>query len=279
MQENQNPLTGYFRKPEIYIKLPSQGRYYPPGSIDLPTNGELGVFPMTAKDELIMKTPDALLNGSGTVEVIRSCVPAIKDPWQLPSLDLDVILIGIRIATYGDEMELTSTCPECKEQQDLAIDLGGLMTESMKWQYNNELVVGDLTIMFKPLTYQEMTSESMRQFEQNKLMKIINDENLDDESRQQMFNESFIKLTAHTINLIRKTIKKVTTPQGETEDVKHIQEFIENADRKVFSAIQEHLDKQSVENGFAEFKIKCSNEKCVHEYTTPIVFDQTNFFV
>jgi hypothetical protein len=35
---------------------------------------------MTAKDELMFKTPDALLNGQSTVEVVKSCIPAIQDP-------------------------------------------------------------------------------------------------------------------------------------------------------------------------------------------------------
>ena len=33
---------------------------------------------MTAKDEMMFKTPDALLNGQATVDVIQSCIPAIN---------------------------------------------------------------------------------------------------------------------------------------------------------------------------------------------------------
>jgi hypothetical protein len=63
---------------------------------------------MTAKDELMLKTPDALMNGQATVEVIKSCVPSIKNPWHMPSIDIDTILIAIRIATYGENMEFSS---------------------------------------------------------------------------------------------------------------------------------------------------------------------------
>ena len=120
MSETENPLVGYFRKPEVFITLPSKGKYYKEGTIDLPPNGEIGIFPMTARDELMMKTPDALLNGSSTAEVIKSCVPAIIDPWSIPSLDMDAILVGIRIATYGPELELTTKCPECQETNDFS---------------------------------------------------------------------------------------------------------------------------------------------------------------
>ena len=73
----------------------------------MPPNGEIGIFPMTARDELVLKTPDALLNGASTVEVINSCVPAITDAWEIPSVDMDALLIGIRIATYGENMDIT----------------------------------------------------------------------------------------------------------------------------------------------------------------------------
>ena len=99
MENQNNPLVGYFRKPEVYVELPSRGNYYKPGILDLPPNGEVGIFPMTARDELVLKTPDALLNGASTVEVINSCVPAITDAWEIPSVDMDALLIGIRIAT------------------------------------------------------------------------------------------------------------------------------------------------------------------------------------
>ena len=41
------------------------------------------VLPMTAKDELIMKNPDALLNGDAVIQVIESCVPTIKNAMAL----------------------------------------------------------------------------------------------------------------------------------------------------------------------------------------------------
>ena len=50
---NTNPLKQYFRRPAIYIKLPSEGKYYPEGTIDLPDNKELPVYPMTAIDEIM----------------------------------------------------------------------------------------------------------------------------------------------------------------------------------------------------------------------------------
>jgi len=73
MSENlnqSNPLQKYFRQPKIYIRLPSNGKYWNPNDIELTESGELPVYAMTAKDELSFKTPDSLINGQSTVNVI-----------------------------------------------------------------------------------------------------------------------------------------------------------------------------------------------------------------
>src|SRR5210317_1267823 len=120
---NPNPLQKYFRQPAIYIKLPSEGRYWPQGSIEMTPNRELSVYPMTAMDEITNRTADGLFNGQSVVSVIQSCIPHIKDAWQVPSVDLDTILVSIRIASYGHEMEFESKCPHCQEPNQFGLDL------------------------------------------------------------------------------------------------------------------------------------------------------------
>jgi hypothetical protein len=67
-----NPLTQYFRQPAIYIRLPSQGKFYPPSALNMPPNGELPILPMTSNDEITYRTPDALFNRSEGIHGI-SC--------------------------------------------------------------------------------------------------------------------------------------------------------------------------------------------------------------
>jgi len=277
MENNQNPLVGYFRKPEVYISLPSRGKYYKPGVLDLPPNGEIGIFPMTARDELVLKTPDALLNGASTVEVIKSCVPAINDAWEIPSVDMDALLIGIRIATYGENMDISIGCGECQEKNEFSIDLTALIDQTKEWKFEENLEIDDLKITFRPLTYKELNSESLRQFEETKIIRIVNDESLDEGKKRELFADSFLKLTGLTVDIIGKTIKTVESPNGTTSDPVHIGEFIQNVDRKTFAAIQNHLDKQKQTTSFKEYKGKCS--KCEKELSTPILFDNANFFV
>jgi hypothetical protein len=70
---------------------------------------------MTARDELLIKTPDALLNGQGVAEVLQNCVPNILNAWECPQVDLDTLLIAIRLATYGEMMTISVKHPSLKD--------------------------------------------------------------------------------------------------------------------------------------------------------------------
>ena len=192
---------------------------------------------------------------------------------------MDVILIAIRIATYGNQMDITATCPTCQSQNEFGIDLANLIDQSGKWVFNNTLKINDLTITFKPLSYKDLNTENLRQFEEAKIMRIVNDETTTDEQKQDLFNDTFLKLTIHTVDLIAKTIYKITTADGtEVTNPTHINEFVHGVDRKMFDNIQKHLDNERINNSFAEFELTCENEGCDTKYKTPIVFDNSNFF-
>ena len=87
---------------------------------------------MTAKDEIRFKTPDALMNGQGVVDVIQSCVPEIKDAWQIKSYDLDTILVAIRVATYGETMDINFTVPGANENVSHTVNLPAILDELSK---------------------------------------------------------------------------------------------------------------------------------------------------
>lgn len=72
MSQFANPLKQFFRQPAIYLRLPSNGDFWPDGAVDVPHNRELPVYPMTALDEITYRTPDALFNGQAVVTVIQS---------------------------------------------------------------------------------------------------------------------------------------------------------------------------------------------------------------
>ena len=275
-QQKLNPLQAWFRQPKIYMKLPSGGEFYPPGSLDKSVNDEYPVFAMTAKDELMFKTPDALLSGESTVSVIKSCIPALLDPWKMPSIDIDAALVAIRIATYGKDMEVSTKCPNCSTENDYELDLVAWLGNIATFKYETVVNCNPLLVHVRPYSYQELTKTNIKALEQQKIFAIVNNETMSDEQKLEQFGKSFVRLSELTIDIIAGCISKIETPNGTTEDTEQIKEFIHNSPRDIFDKISEHISSLKKEIEFKPVNVKCS--ECEHEFEMPITMDQSNFF-
>lgn len=285
---HSNPLSKYFRQPKLYISLPSQGKYYPEGSIAMPETGEVEVFSMTARDELLFKTPDALLNGQATVDVIQSCIPAIKDAWKMPSIDLDVCLIAIRLATYGEHMGIKLRTPVTGEEKEMSVDLRTLLDNFSNIEYNNTVVLPEMTIKLRPLSYREFTQGALKTFEEQRIFNIVNDEKISEQDKLQAFTNSFAKLTELTVDMMVKGIQSIELLQ-EGEDTPlsvsnqtHLLEFIKNADKGFYNKVQKHLENERIKFTLKPLVAQATEEELAlgvpATYEVPITFDQSNFF-
>ena len=284
MVENSNPLNKYFRQPAIYVSLPTGGNY-PPHVVTPSKTGELGIMPMTAKDEIRFKTPDALMNGEGVVDVIHSCVPNIKDAWQIKSYDLDTILIAIRIATYGETMDINFNIPGINEQASHTLNLPAILDSIKSVQIKNECTLKDgLKIQVRPLTYKDMTNTSLTTFQQQKLYSSVQDSKMTDEEKTKRFDESFKALTELSMGLLLRNIEKITTPDGtEVTDPVQIKEFVDNADAGLITELQDKLNELRAQGSTKPAKLKATEEQIKKgapaSYEIPVTFDTANFFV
>ena len=284
MTENANPLNKYFRQPAIYVSLPS-GSNYPPHVVTPTQTGELGVMPMTAKDEIRFKTPDALMNGQGVVDVIQSCVPDIKDAWQIKSYDLDTILVAIRIATYGETMEINFNVPGANENVSHTVNLPAVLDELRATKVDGHVVLEDgLKITVRPLTYKDMTSTSLQTFQQQKMYTAIQDSQLSDEEKAKRFNDAFKALTDLNASILLKNINMITMPDGtEITDPAHIKEFVENANATLIKEIEDKLTKLRGQGAVKPLRLKATEEQIKKgapaSYEVPVTFDTANFFV
>lgn len=277
MPEN-NPLQKYFRQPAIYVKLPSNGKFYPPNTLDMPANGEIPIYPMTATDEIISRTPDALFNGSAITQLLQSCVPNIKDAWVIPQIDIDLLLTAIRIASYGHEMELSTTCPKCNESQDYALDLREVIDKYHSPDYKSSIKVSDMEIYFRPLTYYQINETSKSQFQQQKMIQAsTTNEGMTDEDRIAAMSQALTEITKMTMENLGDSIAVIKTADAMVDNPEHIKEFIANADSKIFARIREHLSKIREGTEMKPLKIKC--KECEHDYEQPFTLDMSNFFV
>ena len=276
--QSQNPLNKYFRQPAIYLKLPSDGEFWPKDAIDMPVTGELPIYPLTTRDEVILKTPDALMNGSGVVDVIQSCCPSIKNAWAMPSVDVDSVLIAIRIASYGHSMDFTTNCPHCSAENSYDKDLRDCLAAITMPNYHDPVYVHDLEIMIKPQAF--FTSNKMNQinFEEQKMLKAVEDVGLDPDVRNREIYNSMQRLIEIGLdNLTASTEFIASVVDGEeVRDPKFIREFYANADSNTVKLIQEKIGELSAKAGIPPFTVGCP--ECNNTYDVPVEFNYANFF-
>jgi len=274
-----NPLRQFFRRPAVHVTLPSGGESYSIDDIDWPDeNKELPVYPMTAIDEITTKTPDALFNGTAMVEIIKSCVPAIKNPWALLSTDLDTILISIKAAGGQETIDVESACQnaECGEEGTYGINLQLLLRSLQAGDYHIPLKMGELEIWFAPLDYRNMNEAGLEQFDiQAKYKDMTKIESTED--RIKMSQEALIDITKLTMSILARTIKKVVTPEGEVTDYDHIHDFIKNADTRTYESMRDFNTNLREKSTIKPLDITCA--ECGHEYKQPFTLNASDFFV
>ena len=277
-----NPLQKYFRQPKIYVRLPSNGRYWNEQDIEFTENGEYPVFAMTAKDELSFKTPDSLINGQSTVDVIQSCIPNIKNAWNMPSIDLDAVLVAIRIATYGEQMDVNTTVPGIEEERTYQLDLRQILDQLIAVKFENVLTVGDLTIHLKPLSYREFTNNALKTFEEQRVFSLLDNEDISEQEKIERFNQSFRKLTELNISMITESISSIEIGTETVNEKTYINEFLQKADRDFYNAVISHIEKEKEKFTIKPLEVNTDPEDqakgAPETYQVPVVFDQSNFF-
>jgi len=280
-----NPLISFMRQPKIFIRLPSNGDYWPAGSLEISETGEYPVYSMTAKDELMLKIPDAVMNGQAVVEVLQHCMPNIKNAWLIPQIDIDIVLIAIRLATYGEKMTTPITITK-EEEMDYVVDLREVMdTLQNQISWNPIIPVNEnLTVFVRPMNYKQISETALKTFETQKIMQIANDSNMDEDTKLEAFKESFKKLTDVTLGMVQYGIYRVDTTEGTTENPEFIKEFIDNIDKNIFNTIQSHIDKLKEQNSIKPIKISVTESMKEKGITgefieIPITFDPATFFV
>ena len=272
-----NPLRQFFRQPAIYLTLPSGGNFWPANSLDMPTNGELPVFPMTAIDEITYRTPDALFNGQAVVNVVESCIPNIKNAWHIPSQDFNAVMVAIRIASYGHNMDLTTTCPKCATEGDFGLDLRSVLDRLRSPDYGQSVQAGPLEISFRPMDYQQQNAISTEQFENQRMIQVIPDSDLAEAEKVQRMTDNMFRIQRLTTRVMAMTIASIRTPQAMVTEPEFIQEFLENCDRDIYAAIRDQAVELRRSAELEPLPMKCTS--CGHEHSQTLNLDQASFFV
>jgi hypothetical protein len=273
---NSNPLQIAFRHPKIYMKLPTEGKFWDPISLVIPITKDLPVLSMTGKDEILLKTADALMNGAATVEMIQSCIPSIKNAWQMPRIDLDAILIAIRLATYGDKLEVEIKCPSCKDQSSYEVDLHYMLENINLPNYNNALEVNGVFVNFRPQSYEQYNKANLENFEQKRLVSQLTNANIPEEERAKVMRDIVKRVTEINLIQITDNIESIMTEHETVTDRTLIEDFLKNTDLETYNKIKNRINELNASYKMPSMKVNCHN--CKHEFESNIELDPVTFF-
>jgi hypothetical protein len=276
-QKPVNPLRAHFRQPAIYLRLPSGGQFWNSG-LDLPEIGELPVFPMTAKDEILLKTPDALLNGQGVVDVIQSCCPNITNAWQMPSVDVDPVLISIRIASYGSDMPVDTKCPHCGEENRFDVDLNTYLDNVTVPDYTQKVQMEHVKIKLKPQNYASVNETNKIAYEEQRMLENLGVPDSNDPIKLEAYKKHLDRLIKLNTKLLVDNTEYIEIPSTGTvvSEPEYIEEFYFNCDSEICKALQEKIEQVNKEGAVKPQTGSCNS--CTKEYSVALTFDYSSFF-
>lgn len=275
---SNNPLQGFFRLSKLTTTVPSKLRWYDDSIIDT-SSQDIDIRAMTAADEVTLKNPDQLLNGQAIVKVLKSCVPAVKDPSRLLSNDVDVLLTAIRAATFGNNIDIEGTCTneECKHENTFGIDIPNLLDtiDYLDETYSIETRDG-ISIEIRPVVQKDTLELSKAQFEQSKMVRALG-ENPTEDMMVGLISRAFDTMMVSNVNLIVNCVHSITIPDGtKVTNKTHIREFLDNIESSVFNSIKNTIEKISKVGIRKVFTATC--EKCEHEWEMEMDFNPIDFF-
>lgn len=262
-EQRHNPLVRRVKLPGESFTVPSRGLLYDEGVLSADTsNGELHVYPMTAIDELVMKSPDKLFSGDAVREVFARCVPQVNDPSRLYAKDVDFLLTALYKVSYGPTISITfqHDCEGAEEHNyEVALDsflrragqLNPLEVES-KFKYDCH----GQKVQFKPATYSDIIT-----LNQNHQLEV---------SSQIVSNEQRLQNILFALSTVIKNVDGVS-------DRGMIIEWLQALPVGWLTEMSNHIETTS--DWGVEFEAELTCEDCGESLKVPTNLNPVSFFI
>lgn len=284
----QNPLQNFYRKPKFSISLPSRGLWYPDVNVKN-KNGVVEVFAMTAADETKFKTNEVLLSKSATKSLIQSCVPDIRDPLTMPIVDLDVLLLSIRRASYGDIITVSAPVPNTTQTTSFDFSIEKLVAEYPNcvdsWNSTMEIVDAQgNTLLFdiQPINMTSLFDYTNQLMQYQQQTQELSNSNKDTSEKLQTLDTQLTNLSSLTVNMISENIAKIHNKDFEITKPRDIRSFLNNIDLDYFKKIQDFIELQKSQIKFPSQTVHSTPEQIAEgapeSWQVDIEFNITNFF-
>jgi hypothetical protein len=194
-------------------------------------------------------------------------------------------LIAIRIASYGEKMEMNVKIPDTEETEPFEIDLRPMLdqiAENTIWE-ERVIISEDLTVYIEPVNYKVMTDYSVMSFDSNRILStLIQEKDLTEEQRVNLAADAMSKIADATLMQMVHGIKRIDSKDGSTDNPEYIKEFLENIEKEIFNKISSAFRKLNDHNNERSVTIqvppKYVETGSPATITVPFQFDYSNFF-
>jgi hypothetical protein len=174
-------------------------------------------------------------------------------------------------------MTVPTACPECKEEQEVEVDLRVVLDSLRAADYDQPLQQGDMQIYFTPLTYKQMNENGRLKFDDEKLLQSLADGVGDEEQRLTQLGETFRRVTEMTVQVVSDSIAAIKTQEAIVTEKEFIVEFLKNCQKPVFEAIKDRAVELRQGSEIKPLELTCT--QCQHQYKQEFTLDMSNFFV
>ncbi len=256
---SENPLLARIRVPGETFRLPSGGLFYEPGVVsEKVVDGEIYVFPMTAIDEICLKTPDLLFSGDAVKQVFGRCIPDALQPGKLLAKDVDFLLICLRKVSYGATLELTYThsCENAKEHT-YKVSVDEFWKKAKRIDPTS--VVKDFSIS---LTNGQVVKVVPISFDDFVALQQLGDREQDP--------EKLLKRLVFSVSKIIKSVDNIT-------DKEHIQEWLTKIPPLLLKQVTDSIEKTTEWGPDLMTQIKCRD--CGSEVSVQAPLNPLAFFI
>tara|TARA_R110000744_G_C19009928_1_gene522864 strand:- start:149 stop:604 length:456 start_codon:yes stop_codon:yes gene_type:complete len=142
--------------------------------------------------------------------------------------------------------------------------------------FSEPVIIGDITVYFKPLTYKDQNDNNTAQFQDQKMLEALPTSDMPEEEKIAALQQAFNNISLLTLNAIADSISMMKTGDDVVVDKDHIKEYLQNCNNKSFDKIRKKIEKVKLEGEMSPLQIVCND--CKHEYTTPFTLNVANFF-
>lgn len=218
--------------PEYTLKLPSTGEEYK-------------YRPFLVKEEKIllmaMESEDETQIMDATISIIKNCVVGELDIDELPMFDIEYIFLQLRGKAKGELLELKYSCPKCKGQIPLSINIDNIKVITKEGHSTKIELQDNLGIVMK---YPNIT-----------IQKILTAYQTEEEEKDRVVIEGLFETIIQCIDYIYDA---ESTYPAKDHTKKELTEFLESLNDNQFQEISKFFETSPALKH--EVKLHCKNQ-------------------